>query len=98
MRQDLVRDLADDAKALKCEAELRHVLEIVRNGSGADRQVDLFRLRRLEGASHDEALTEVVDLIIRGDERIPRLKPPAARWKISPWAPARADGLRLGLQ
>ena len=63
--QDLVRDLADDAKALKCEAELRHVLEIVRNGSGADRQVDLFRLRRLEGASHDEALTEVVDLIIR---------------------------------
>jgi len=63
--QDLVRELADDAKALDCEAELGHVLEIVRNGSGADRQVDLFRLRRLEGASTDEALTEVVDLIIR---------------------------------
>lgn len=62
---DLVRDLADDARALDCEAELQHVLEIVRTGSGADRQVDLFRLRRLEGASHDEALTDVVDLIIR---------------------------------
>ena len=63
--RELVRDLADDAAALDCEAELQHILEIVREGSGADRQVDLFRLRRLEGASHEEALASVVDLIIR---------------------------------
>ena len=63
--QDLVSELADDAKALDCEAELHHILDIVRAGSGADRQVDLFRLRRLEGASHEEALSAVVDLIVR---------------------------------
>ena len=63
--RELVQGLADDANALGCEAELQHILEIVREGSGADRQVDLFRLRRLEGASHDEALTAVVDLIVR---------------------------------
>ena len=63
--QDLVSELADDAKALDCEAELQHILDIVRAGSGADRQVDLFRLRRLEGASQEEALSAVVDLIVR---------------------------------
>ena len=63
--QDLVQDLADDAEALGCEAELAHVLDIVRAGSAADRQVDLFRLRRLEGASQEEALLSVVDLIVR---------------------------------
>ena len=63
--QDLVSDLADDAEALGCEAELAHVLDIVRAGSAADRQVDLFRLRRLEGASQEEALLSVVDLIVR---------------------------------
>lgn len=63
--QDLVSDLADDAEALGCEAELAHVLDIVRAGSAADRQVDLFRLRRLEGASQEEALISVVDLIVR---------------------------------
>ena len=63
--RELVDDLADDAKTLDCEAELQQILDIVRAGSGADRQVDLFRLCQLEGASHKEALTAVVDLIIR---------------------------------
>ena len=67
--QDLVSDLADDAEALGCEAELAHVLDIVRAGSAADRQVDLFRLRRLEGASQEEALISVVDLIVRETKR-----------------------------
>ena len=39
--------------------------DIVRAGAGADRQVDLFRLLRLEGATPDEALRAVVDLVIR---------------------------------
>ncbi len=60
----LVDDLADDARALGCEQELRHVLTIIREGSGADRQIDHFRLRRLEGDSEEEALRAVVDLVI----------------------------------
>ena len=60
----LVDDLADDARALGCEQELRHVLTIIQEGSGADRQVDHFRLRRLEGDTEEEALRAVVDLVI----------------------------------
>ena len=59
----LVEELEDDARALDCEAELRHALEIIRNGAGADRQIDHFRLRRLEGDSEREALLAVVDLV-----------------------------------
>ncbi len=60
----LVEELAEDARALGCEAELRRCLEIVRNGSSADRQLDLYRLRVLEGATQEEALRDVVDLLV----------------------------------
>ena len=60
----LVEDLAEDAHKLGCERELGHVLTIVREGSGADRQLDLFRLRRLEGDTEQEALRAVVDQVI----------------------------------
>ena len=60
----LVEGLAGDAQALGCEAELDHALELVRNGAGADRQIDHYRLRRLEGDSEEEALRAVVDLVV----------------------------------
>ena len=60
----LVDRLADDARALGCEPELRRVLEIIRDGTGADRQIDHFRLRRLEGDTEEEALRSVVDLVV----------------------------------
>ena len=61
---ELVEELAGDARALGCETELRRALAIVREGAGADRQLDLYRLRRLEGDSHDEALCRVVDQLV----------------------------------
>ena len=60
----LVEEIADDARALGCEAEMRRALAIVRDGAGADRQLDLYRLRRFEGDSHDEALRRVVDRVL----------------------------------
>ena len=60
----LVEELGDDAATLDCEDELRHVLSIISEGSGADRQVDHYRLRRLEGDTDEEALRSVVDLVI----------------------------------
>lgn len=65
----LVDDLAEDARALGCEPELRHALNVIRNGTGADRQIDHFRLRRLEGDSEPEALREVVDLVVEDTRR-----------------------------
>ena len=61
---ELVEELADDARALGCEQELRHTLTIIREGTGADRQIDLFRLRRVEGDADHQALRAVVDLVI----------------------------------
>ena len=61
----LVEDLTEDARALGCEAELRHSLTIIKEGTGADLQIDHFRLRRLEGDSVPEALRSVADLVIR---------------------------------
>ncbi len=60
----LVEELAADARDLGCENELRHVLTIIREGSGADRQIDHFRLRRLDGDTEDAAFRSVVDLVI----------------------------------
>ena len=60
----LIEELAADARALGCEEETRRALTIVREGTGADRQVDLYRLRRLEGDTADEALRKVVDMVL----------------------------------
>ncbi len=61
---ELVDELASDARALGCEAELRHALTIIREGTGADRQLDLYRLRRLTGDTREEALRQVVDRVL----------------------------------
>lgn len=61
---ELVESLAEDAAALDCTRELQRVTEIINHGTAADRQIDLFRLRRLEGDTIPEALRAVVDLII----------------------------------
>ena len=60
----LVEELADDARALGCEAEMRRALTIIREGTGADRQIDLYRLRLLEGDTAEEALHCVVDQVL----------------------------------
>ena len=60
----LTAELAEDAAALECEAELNYVHEIIRHGASADRQLDLYRLRRLEGDGEDESLRAVVDSLI----------------------------------
>ncbi|MCY4488035.1 MAG: carboxylate-amine ligase [Deltaproteobacteria bacterium] len=61
---EVLAELADDARALGCEEELRHALAIIREGTGADRQIDLFRLRRVEGDTDAQALRAVVDLVV----------------------------------
>ncbi len=60
----LVEELAVDAQALECESEMRHTLTIVKQGASADRQLDFYNLRRLEGDTHEEALRHVVDQLI----------------------------------
>lgn len=60
----LVDDLSEDAQALGCENELRHILDTIREGAGADRQIDCYRLSLLDGATKEEALRSVVDMTL----------------------------------
>ena len=62
--EDLQEQLADDARALDCEAELAHTLTIAREGTCADYQLHCYRRRRREGDSHQDALRHVVDLVL----------------------------------
>ena len=69
--RELVGQLQEDADALRCRSELEHIGHIIRFGSSADRQEDIYRLRRLDGASHDAALKAVVDSVINETEQAP---------------------------
>jgi len=60
----LVEDITPDARALGCESLVQGALSIIREGAGADRQIDLYRLRLLEGDSPRDALCAVVDLAV----------------------------------
>ena len=61
---EIVDALIPDAQALGCEAEIRRIPDIVMNGTSADRQLDHYRLRRLEGDTEAEALRQVVDMVL----------------------------------
>ncbi len=65
---ELVEELGEDARALECESEIAHIARIVREGSSADRQEDVYRQAMLDGASEDEALRRVVDSVIAETE------------------------------
>ncbi|MEQ9329018.1 MAG: carboxylate-amine ligase [Rhodospirillales bacterium] len=58
---DLVRE---DAEALDCLAEVEHAREIVARGTSAHRQVETFDAAIAGGASREEALRAVVDMLI----------------------------------
>ncbi|MYD44924.1 MAG: carboxylate-amine ligase [Gammaproteobacteria bacterium] len=60
----LLKELYEDAEALDCVSDIEHARDIVKNGTGADRQLDQFRLAKLNGKSPHEALCEVVDTVV----------------------------------
>lgn len=60
----LCDQLLDDAHALNCVEELYGCCKIIREGSGADRQIDLYRMEKLNGKTHDEALQSVINQIV----------------------------------
>ena len=60
----LVEEVAEDARALGCEEELRRVVPILYDGPSADRQLERYSHCRLEGADHRDALRAVVDQLL----------------------------------
>lgn len=62
--EELLALLAPDAAALGCEAEVNYARDIVRRGTGADRQVAAYQAARQGGANRADALRGVVDFLI----------------------------------
>ena len=60
----LIEILSPLAREMECESELNNIHSIILNGASADRQSDLYRLCRLDGSSHEEALVQVADHLI----------------------------------
>jgi carboxylate-amine ligase len=55
---------AEDAEVLDCQAEVAHVRKIVARGTSAHRQVAVYEQSITGGASHEEALRDVVRSLI----------------------------------
>lgn len=60
----LLDQLIEDAHALNCVEELYRCTTIIREGTSADRQIDLYRMEKLNGSSHQEALARVIEMIM----------------------------------
>ena len=62
--EELIELVAVDAEALGCVEEVRHAREIVARGTSADRQLDVYNTSIGLGASEEDALKAVVDMLI----------------------------------
>ncbi len=66
--EDLLEEIIElvevDALALDCLDEVKHARDIVRNGTSAHRQLEVYHQACEEGADKMEALRKVVDLLI----------------------------------
>ena len=60
---DLVRE---DAEQFGCVAEVEHARTILERGTSSHLQREVYRKALQSGASREEALKEVVDLLIEG--------------------------------
>jgi carboxylate-amine ligase len=63
--EELIELVREDAVALGCLAELEHARTILRRGTSAHRQVRVYDEAKARGASEREALTAVVDWLVR---------------------------------
>jgi carboxylate-amine ligase len=61
---ELVEMLREDAEALGCVLELAGVLEILKRGTSAHRQINVYEDSLAAGADEAEALKAVVDMLI----------------------------------
>jgi len=61
---EILELIADDAAALDCVAEANHARTIIKRGTSADRQVDVYQQAKNDGADEAEALREVTRFLV----------------------------------
>jgi carboxylate-amine ligase len=63
--EELLEIAHDDAVALDCLAEIEHARVILKRGTSAHQQLDLYQMARKQGATDGEALSAVVGWLAR---------------------------------
>ncbi len=63
--EEMLALVREDAEAMGCVKEVEHTREIMRRGTSAHRQVQVYDDARNRGASEREALNAVVDWLVR---------------------------------
>ena len=62
--EEMILLVRDDAEFFDCVAEVEHAREVLARGTSAHRQVNTYKQALSEGASEEEALKAVVDMLI----------------------------------
>jgi carboxylate-amine ligase len=62
---EMLSHVAEDAEALGCEKEISAVRDILSRGTSAHRQLKVYELELANGASIEDSLKSVVDMLIR---------------------------------
>ncbi len=65
LMEELCSLIAEDARALGCEKEVKGVHDILTRGTSAHRQLKDYELERASGASVEDSLKSVVDTLIQ---------------------------------
>lgn len=88
----MLKLIAPDAEALRCENELAHASTISSRGTSAHAQLKLHRQMREKGLSSDAALSGVVDWLVSKTAQVdpPALRPAAAHVVQPGWGTAKA--------
>ena len=63
--EELLAITHDDAVALDCLAETEHARALIKRGTSAHQQVDVYQTARSQGATDSEALSAVVGWLAR---------------------------------
>jgi len=63
--EEIFELVAEDAEFFQCTDEIHHARDIIARGTSAHWQVATFQSAKDEGASNDEALRAVVDMLIK---------------------------------
>ncbi len=62
--EEIIELVEEDAELLSCVDELHHARTIVKRGTSADTQIDIYRAAQTGGATEHEALEQVVDWLV----------------------------------
>ncbi|MDJ0957280.1 MAG: carboxylate-amine ligase [Arenicellales bacterium] len=64
LMDEFIDFIAEDAEALDCVKEVNHTRDIIQNGTSAHRQIKVYEQALAEGASEQDALKAIVDMLI----------------------------------